>query len=83
MHGQYPCSCDICCGARDDELRRAREGMAQMITDMIPSHPPGGVRLGLAIAARAIRRGRPLTEAEKLENLKAAIWDDSAQAPTV
>lgn len=53
--------------------RRVAERAAQMLDKMISASAPGGARLGLAIAANAVRRGRPLTDAEKMENLKAAL----------
>lgn len=41
-------------------------------------------RVALAIAAKDVRRGRPLTEREQLENLRAAMEEDpckSLEAP--
>lgn len=76
FHEPHPCRCDDCYKARDAELTRNREGMAQMLEGMIPDYAPGGARIGIAIAARAIRRGRPLTDAEKMENLKAALAEE-------
>lgn len=56
-----------------------RERSAKLIEDMIRRRPwsdKADVRMALSIAARAVRRGRHLTEAEQLENLAKSMEED-------
>lgn len=63
-----------------DELGEGlRERCAQIVDELIVHEPPGRGKLMLAIAARAIRRGRTLTPAEKLENLNKALNEEGAE----
>jgi len=62
-----------------------RERAAQIVEAMIDEAPHKDhvlVRMALAIAARAIRRGRHLTESEKLANLATAMEDADAENGT-
>lgn len=68
---------DIVLAARQDE----RERCAKLIEDLMNQEPRSiygreGVRAVLSIAARAIRRGRHLTDREKVDNLARAMEDD-------
>lgn len=58
-----------------DELQRERERLAQILEaeGMALSDVP--VRVGYVLAANLVRRGRALTNAEKMNNLKRAIED--------
>ncbi len=44
-----------------------------MIETYAKERKPGGERMVLAIAAKDVRRGRRLTETEKMENLERAM----------
>lgn len=48
------------------ELATARDQAARFVETLLWTRQPGMERVVLAIAAKTIRRGRPLTEAEKL-----------------
>jgi len=55
------------------------EHYAKLVSEMIDQFPwrdKPDARVALAVAARAIRRGRHLTEAEKLRNLANAMEAD-------
>lgn len=57
-------------------LRASTEHAADLVEAMLAEKPwcdQPWARMALAIAARAIRRGRHLTEAEKLNNLADAM----------
>lgn len=57
-----------------------QEEAAKLVEVMIRQRPwedQPWARCALGAAARAIRRGRHLTEAEKLQNLAAAMEDDA------
>lgn len=61
------------------EIQAERVRLARMIEAMVQEEPwagNGDCRMALAIAASNVRRGRPLTSAEKFENLCAAIGED-------
>lgn len=62
-----------------NEIQRLREISATLVEQMIEQRPwkdKRWSRCALAIAARAIRRGRHLTEEEKFENLMRAMADE-------
>jgi hypothetical protein len=62
-----------------DNLRHS-----QLVEQMIHETPwkdQPWARAALMIAARAIRRGRHLTEREKLENLAASFEDEPGDTP--
>lgn len=61
--------------------RVERERMAQLLTGLFHKMKPGGERFAIAMAVNVIRRGRELTEEEKLENLFAALEDKPAPHP--
>lgn len=63
-----------------DQEASLRDECAKLVEVMIQQKPwkdQMWARAALAIAARAIRRGRRLTEQEKWENLKQAMLCDS------
>lgn len=56
-----------------------RERCAKLVEEMLTERPwkdKPWARCALATAARAIRRGRHLTESEKLDNLMAAMAEE-------
>lgn len=55
------------------EIEAERERLAKMIEEFALERKAIGERVSLAIAARAVRRGRMLTPAEQLENLAAGL----------
>lgn len=58
------------------------EAYAKLVQEMIYQKPwceQSWARLALAVAARAIRRGRHLTESEKLHNLATAMEEDPGE----
>jgi hypothetical protein len=59
-------------------VARERERCAKLVEQLMETYEMDKPerRLALAIAARAIRRGRLLTEAEKLRNLASAMEAD-------
>ena len=61
----------------DDAIEAERKRLATMLNEMAMGQPPGGQRMILAIAARAVARGRRLTAVEQMANLKKAIdeWE--------
>ena len=62
-----------------DNEQRVREHCAQIVEELRSSHPwneKPWAKMALFIAARAIRRGRNLTAAEKLENLAKSFEDE-------
>lgn len=59
-----------------------REAPAKLVEEMAEREAPGRTKLMLTIAARAIRRGRHLTPAEKLANLSSWVHGDDTEAPT-
>lgn len=68
---------DVVLAARQAE----REKCAQLVEELFNQEPRSiygreGVRVVLSIAARAIRRGRHLTDQEKLDNLASAMEED-------
>lgn len=65
--------------------RDERERMAQMLSQMMERAKDVRERAAYVFAANAIRRGRLLTPAEEMENLKAGINDQPAPhpAPTI
>lgn len=50
-----------------------RERLATMIETYAMERKPGEGRMVLAIAAQDVRRGRRLTETEKMDNFEAAL----------
>lgn len=66
-----------------NEYEHIRHDCAQLIKTMIDWHEfkdKPWVRMALAIAARAIIRGRHLTDEEKLENLRRAMLEEDDKA---
>lgn len=63
------------------EIEAERERLAKMVEEYIWTRDKAGERVVLAIAAKAIRRGRMLTACEQLENLAKAMAeaDDEPQ----
>ena len=71
---------EIACAERNRALEETREKFKSEILAAMEETPAGtiaelGVRVGLAIAARIVERGRRLTAKEKLDNLFAAVRD--------
>ncbi len=85
MHDQHPCRCDVCYAARDAELARARlaerEACAELLIARGRQFPGGIERAVYLLAANTVRRGRLLTNAEQMENLRAAINDEPVPHP--
>lgn len=57
------------------EIEAERERLAKMIEGFALEREAMGERVSLAIAARAVRRGRMLTPQEQLENLAKGLAD--------
>lgn len=62
-----------------EENREVHAKMVEMMIHQRPWSEHQWARAALAIAAKAIRRGRHLTETEKLENLADAFEADDIQ----
>lgn len=64
---------------KNSDFEAARQRYASLVKEMIEQAPwrdKPDARMALTVAARAIVRGRHLTEAEKLRNLAAAMEAD-------
>jgi hypothetical protein len=57
-----------------------RDRLAKLVEELMAAEKPGRSTLMLAIAARAVRRGRLLTADEQMNNLLNAI--DAEEPPT-